>query len=333
MNLPAIGTKLMTGVKKVAGPTILFGKKHAPELALGGGVINFILSIKETIKATNKTNELLEYKEAKLEQIETESTMNANYTAEMREMDERNLTRNTRVELVKIWVKPGLFMVFTLICFGGAWKIVNGRYVAASTAYEGLDAFTKRYRQNVIDEFGADVDWRMAHSLKADELAERRKALEAGKDGEDKCKARKNGVPRTQYSKDVNNAIFDIHSSERWKRFWLPSQAIDFVRQIERELQSKVDCEGSAVLNDAFDLLGMPRTAQGAIVGWIKRPSNMHDQPGTYVSLGFANDETPPDEIRRILGSMNNEDIYIWITPNCDGVIYNLIDTPFHMRG
>lgn len=329
MNLPVIFTKALAGVKQAAGTGSLIVRKNADKLMLGGGVVSFVITIVETVKATNKTNEVLEYKEQKEALIEQESAANETYTPAIRLMDEKNLKRTTRIELVKIWSRPAVSAFATVIFFGGAWKIVNGRYVLVSAAYDRLDDFTRRYRRNVVDRFGKDVDWEMAHGLKAEEMEAERKAAE---EYQEERKKKGKLVPRTQYSKNINNQIFDIHTSELWKRWWLPDQAIHFVNQIEREIQSMVETRGYAFLNEAYTKLGMPMTAQGQLVGWIKTPKNLHDQRGQYASLGFANDECPEDERRRILSSPSNEEMYIWITPNCDGVIYNLIDVPFHQR-
>ena len=329
MNLPVIFTKILNGVKAAAGTGSLMVRKNADKLMLVGGGATFIVTIVETVKATNKTNEVLAYKEQKEALIERESAENETYTPAIREMDEKNLKRTTRIELVKIWSRPATSAIATILLFGGAWKIVNGRYVLVSAAYDRLDDFTRRYRRNVVDRFGKDVDWEMAHGLKAEEMEAERKASE---EYQEERKKKGKLVPRTQYSKNINNQIFDIHTSERWKRFWLPEQAIGAVTQVEREIQSLVETRGFAFLNEAYEKLGMPLTAQGQVVGWIKTPRKLHDQKGDYCSLGFANDECPEDERRRILSSPSNEEMYIWITPNCDGVIYNLIDVPFHQR-
>lgn len=330
MNLPAIFNRIGGIVKNTAGTTGLLAKKHAPELMMASGFVGFIVTIIETVRATNETNEILEYKETKMALIERESAENPSYTNDIRVMDEKNVARNTRIALVKAWWKVGAGVIFTGVSFGGAYKIINGRYVAATLAYEGAEKFIARYRQNVVDEFGKEVDWRMAHSVKAEEFEAARKEREENRQLLDDGKKRTK-KPRTAYQ-DINNQIFDARSSTRWKPYWLPQQMIDFIMMAESKLQDKVDSEGSAVLNDGFDILGMPRTSQGALIGWINRPGNNHNREGCKVSLGFANNETPIEEIRRILGTASNEELYCWITPNCDGVIYNLIDVPYDKR-
>ena len=332
MNVGLIFSRIGTLAKQTAGAGALMARKHAPELMIGFGIAGFAATIAETVRATNKTNEILEHRDSRMERIEEEFRKNdplasaPAYSEADYHTDICAVSRQTKWDLAKTWTPVGTTAVVSVFLILGGYRILNGRYVATAAAYKMLEASTERYRSNVIREFGKDVDWRMAHSIKAEELEEERKKQDELRE---KSKSR---IPRTQYSKDINNQIFDAHSSDRWKRYWIPSQVLDFVRQVESEIQNMVNERGFAFLNDAYDRLGMPLTSQGAIVGWIKTPGNRHLEKGTLVSLGFANDETPEEEIRRILSSKSNDDLYVWITPNCDGVIYQKIDVPFSER-
>lgn len=327
MNAPLIFSRIGLVAKQAAGAGVMMARKHAPELMIGAGIAGFIATIAETVKATNKTNDILEHKDNWMDRIEDERKNDSpEYSLADYKADISAVNRQTKWDLVKTWTPVGTTALASVALVLGGYRILNGRYVATAAAYKMLEASTERYRSNVIREFGKDVDWRMAHSIKAEELEEERKKQDELRE---KSKSR---IPRTQYSKDINNQIFDAHSSDRWKRYWIPSQVLDFVRQVESEIQNMVNERGFAFLNDAYDRLGMPLTSQGAIVGWIKTPGNRHLEKGTLVSLGFANDETPEEEIRRILSSKSNDDLYVWITPNCDGVIYQKIDVPFSER-
>ena len=328
MNLPVIFSNLARSARKVGGVGLLMAKKHGDKICLGGGAISFFVTIFETVKATNESHEILEAKDHRMDLIENEVKENPSYTTDIFLADKRNINRDTKISLVRVWIKPGVSAIFTLLLFGSAYRIVNGKLAGMTMAYETLDQFTKRYRKNVVDEYGADVDWRLAHNLKAEEVAELRKNQAKAAEQQKKNRLL---PPRTQYEDGNNNQIFD-KSSSKWQSYWLPQQAIDFVTNVESRLQDLVEMQGFALLNDAYKMLGEPPTSQGCIVGWIKTPSNKHVDRGTKVSLGFANGETPREEIERICASPSNEDIYIWLAPNCDGRVDRLIDVPFHRR-
>lgn len=337
MNVGLIFANIGKAIKNTAGSGMLLAKKRAPEIMLSTSVVGFVVTIIETVRATNKTNDILETREERLN--ECTNTLAANreisnedlcYTPDDYQKEVRVIKKGARRELIKAWAPVGTTFLASVILVLGGYKVLNGRYVATAAAYKTLEAGFERYRQNVVEEFGKDTDWRMAHSIKPEEYEDlKKKQDELKKETAEKNKGRK---PRTQYSKDINNSIFDCHSSEHWQRYWIPQQAIQYVQQKESELQDMLNSRGHVFLNEAYDKLGMPRTAQGSVVGWINSPKNNHLDKPFRLSLGYANDECPEDELRRILASNSNEEIYIWITPNCDGVIYNMIDKPWSER-
>lgn len=327
MNVGMIFKSATSAIKGFAGNGLLLAKKYTPEIMITSGIVGFGLTIIGTVRATNKTNDILDRKEIRSDRIETEHRLNDEYSVVDYEADKRAVTNQTRWELIKTWAPVATTGVASVVMVLGGYRVLNGRYVATAAAYKTLEAGFERYRGNVVDEFGKDVDWRMAHSIKAEELEEARKE----RDEKTKALTTRKKRPKTAYTKQINNQIFDCHS-DRWQRYWLPEQVLDFVQRVEREIQDLVRLNGHAFLNDAYDRLGLPRTTQGAVLGWIDCPKTNHNEKGNLVSLGYANDETPEEEIRRILSSPSNEEIWLWISPNCDGVIYTEIDKPYEMR-
>lgn len=328
MNVGMIFTKVANGVKSLGGNTLLMCRKHAPEIMIGSGIVGFVATVVETIHATNETNDILDHKDERMAKIEdareTDGYSPSDYAA-----DVAAVKHQTRWALIKTWAPVGTTGVASILLIFGGYRVINGRYVATAAAYKTLEAGFNRYRSNVIDEFGKDVDWRMQHSIKAEELEEARKEREQLANQEERQK--KKGY-KTAYSKNINNQIFDCNTSEYWKRYWIPHQVIEYIQTVESKLQDKLNSKGHVFLNEAYDMLGMERTTQGSIIGWINTPRNSHLEKGRFLSLGYANDECPEEEIRRILASPSNEETWAWITPNCDGVIYQLIDKPFSER-
>lgn len=329
MSLLTMLSNIGKAAKGVGGKVILLGKAHAPEIGIATGITLFGVTIYETVKATNETRDILEEKEQKEAIIIKEKEENPEYTTEMMVVDQKQIKAKTRWGIVKSWGKVTISAVGAVISVLWGFGKMKGRWLATTAVLDSWKEFTNRYRKNVVDEFGEEVDWRMAHSIKAEELEAERKKQDQIREKKKKGSSR---IPRTQYNKHINNQIFDCHSSEKWKPYWTANQMLDFIYTVESQIADLVELRGFALLNDAYDKLGMPLTSQGAIMGWIKRPSNTHREPGNRVSLGFANNETPVEEIRRILSITRNEDLYTWITPNCDGVIYKMIDKPFSSR-
>lgn len=324
MNLPVIFNKIVAGAKSAAGMGMLVAKKKAPEIMITGGLIGFVVTVIETVSATNKTNEIIETKEKKMELIQTEAATNQSYTAEIEVMDVKNLNRGTRIMLVKAWlpvVTTGVASVILILC---GYRILNGRYVATAAAYKTLEAGFERYRRNVRDEFGNEVDWRMLNDIKAEDMAAIRKEQQENAEikAQNKEKKGKKKAPKTAYQ-DITSQVFDQYS-ERWRRYWTPDMVWEYLVTVEREMQDKLMINKHLFLNEVYDRLGLPRTSEGAVVGWIVTRNNPHNTEETRVSFGLK--DIPEERRREFLSETLNENIWLRLHFNPDGLIYNLID-------
>jgi len=65
--------------------------------------------------------------------------------------------------------------------------------------------------------------------------------------------------------------IFD-ESSPEWQR--TIEQNMFFIKAIQNYCNEKLKFRGHLFLNEVYDMLGMPRTAVGAVVGWVRGESN-----------------------------------------------------------
>ena len=315
MNLPMILNKVGTVVKSVAGNGALLAKKHAPELMIGAGIAGFGATIYETVKATNKTNELVDEKEATLATIESmwDTYSEENYSQAEYERDRKEANRRARWGIVRAWAPVATLGGASVISILGGYKILNGRYVATAAAYKVLENGFDRYRGNVIEKFGRETDWEMLHGIKAEELEKAREEQRQNKEIEADNKRKKFGKKRkkTAYS-DIYSFIFDEYS-DRWQRYWNGQQVLHYLQTKENELNDMLAIRGHVFLNEVYDKLGKERTAEGCVVGWLR---------GSHIQI-VSN--IPPEEIRRIEGIHRNEDIMVHIHPNPDGLIYNLI--------
>lgn len=321
MNLPVIFNNITRAAKAYAGTGVILAKKHAPELMVASGIAGFVVTIIETVKATNKTNDILGTREMRLnERGATQDALNLPYTDEMFDDDGREIKKDARVALFKTWFPVVTTAGLSVILILKGYKIINGRYVATVAAYKTLEASYERYRENVVNEFGKDTDWRMANSISQERLEGIRQERLANDQiaEENKSKKKKDQKPyHRKYAEDCNY-IFD-ENSVNWKRWWTPRQFLDFIAQKMRECQDKFNIQGYLFVNDVLEIFGMPKTAEGQVLGWVKRRGKT-----TIISVGY--DEMPDEEVRRILSIPNNSDLRFRLSMNPDGIVYNLID-------
>lgn len=198
--------------------------------------------------------------------------------------------------------------------------MINGRLVKTAAAYKILEDGFGRYRENVRDEFGEETDWRMLNTIRPERLEAAEKEREANREIEaDKKRKKKNHEKRRTAHQEVYSKIFDQYS-DRWRRSWTPQQVWEYLIQKRREANDMLNIRKHIFLNEVYDLLGLDRTEEGAVVGWILTKNN----PNSFVDFGL--DKMPEEERRRFLSAERNEDIKVWLHFNPDGLIYNMID-------
>ena len=322
MNLPVIFTKVLNTTKGIAGNGWLLAKKHAPEIMIATGIVGFGATVVETVNATNKTNDILENRERKIEIYEREHRENPSYTEKCFEEDVHAAWKQARWSIAKAWAPVVTFGGASVISILGGYKILNGRYVATAAAYKVLENRFDRYRGNVLERFGKDVDWQMANDVKAEDMEKAQKEREENRKIEEENKNRKLVKKRKKTTyQDVYQCIFDEYS-DRWQRYWTPELVLEFLKQVQREMNDLLHIRKHVFVNEVYDRLGLERTAEGAVTGWILTRNN----PNAFISLGI--DDMPAEELRQILGTRRNEEIRVKIRLNPDGLIYNLIDGP-----
>ena len=328
MNLPVIISNLKTAIKGIAGSGALIVKKHAPEIMIGTGLAGFVGTIVQTVKATNKSNDILDEKHARIATIEAmhDNCSEEEYPQEVYQQDLSEAKRRGRHGIIRAWLPVvtlgGTSMIFIL----KGYNVLNGRYVATAAAYKGLENLFGRYRGNVIDTYGNDVDYQMMTGIKAEELAAAREEQQRNREieADNKNKKFRKKPVQTAYSQ-IYNGVFDEYSL-RWRREWTPDQALQYLRTKESEMNDLVILRGFAFVNEAYDKLGLDWTVAGQVTGWI-RPKINGTQPIKKI-VDFGLDSIPDDELRRILSCRRNDEIRIPIRMNPHGLIYNLIDEP-----
>ena len=323
MNLPVIFSKALTAAKSAFGKGWVFASKHAPEIMIGTGIAGFGATVWQTVKATNKTNDIFADKERRIELCnkqldEANEFGDSKYNIEDYDEDVRFINRHAKWRIVKAWTPVATLGAGSVIFVLGGYKILNGRYVATAAAYKILEAEYGRYRENAIDKYGEEADRELLYGVKAEQLEAARKERDdndrTAKENKKKIRKKK---PATAYS-EIHSKIFDPHS-ERWQRYWTAELVMDFLGLTVKKLQDRLDLTGHLFENEINDALGLPRTPEGQVCGYIRTKEN----PFPKVDIGL--EEMPESEVRRILGTYRNEDIYVKLHYNGMKLIYNMI--------
>lgn len=313
MNLPVIFSKVAAAVKGIGGKALVIGKKHAPEICFGLGVAGFVGTVAGTVKATNETREILDDKDTFTDLCdECLRRESENYTQENWRNDMKHIKKKTRRRLFKAWWPVGTLGAGSIISFFSGFRILNGRYLGAAAAYKTLEAGYERYRQKVIERFGAEVDKELM-DIEASDVEKMLKAEEEQQKAEDEKGKKKKKNPKLEQGSDI--VIFD-ERAEHWRRYWTPDMVLDYLSIKENECEDKRKINGHIFENEVRDILGIKRTKEGAVLGWIDKP----------VDFGLFNgSEMATKRCRNILSMERNGDIHIPIRLEPEGIIFDRI--------
>jgi len=304
----------IAAVTKVAqryyGQGLRFVTKYSPEILTGVGILGGIAAGVMGAKATLKLDKLVAELELNLEQHKQlrYHTTEETYT---RVAYIRDITGDYAVATAKIaqLYAPTIGLtVASAACLLGSQGIMKRRTVVLATAYEALERVYNGYRQRVIEEFGEDKDrdFRFGitdgkvHVRTDDETLEKHRITEATFDPT---------VP-SMYAR-----VFDEISPNWDKR---PEHNLTFLNAQQRFANQRLHAYGYLFLNDVYDMLGLPRTAAGQVVGWLDNTKNDDELGDCFVDFGiYKLDDTKSREF------VNGASKYILLDFNVDGMIWD----------
>jgi hypothetical protein len=290
--------------------------KHAPEILLVSGTIVVISSAVYACRQTLKAHDILEEANSDLADVEKAITVSNSddYTPKDARSDRRKVYGRTFFDLAKCY---GPAVIGAIIGFGmifGGHKILRGRNIALTAAYSTLLAQFKDYRAKVVEKLGEDEEFRLRSGM------EERAASIIDEDGNE-VEAAVNYIPDNGEGHSIYARIFD-ETCSNWSRN--PVANLTFLRGQQHFANEKLRAEGILFLNDVYESLGLPRTSEGQIVGWVWDPNKeIDDHAGdNYVDFGIYN-ELYKDAARRDF--INAAEPCVWLDFNVDGVIYDLM--------
>lgn len=327
-------TKNMTRAFGKAGLTC---KKYAPEALVIAGVVGVVTSAVMACKATTKVNDILEeskenthnlhlvataagLKEAtdefsnedvhKIDILSTKEDVK-NYTAQDLKKDTTIVYAQTAVKFVKLYGPAVVLGALSITSILASNNILRKRNVALAAAYATVDKGFKEYRSRVVERFGKEMDRELKYNIKAKEIEET--TIDA--------KGKEKTVKQTIEVADVNEhsdyARFFDELCSGWKRD--AEYNLMFLKHQQNYANEKLQKQGYLFLNDVYDMLGIPRTKAGQVVGWIYDEANA-DVYDNFVDFGIYDlyNEKARDFV-------NGREKSILLDFNVDGNILDLI--------
>lgn len=259
-----INTKTLRKSFKKAQLTV---RKHSPEILMVAGVIGTVagavMACKETLELENVLDEC---KHEKME-LEEQYAMCEEYSEDALKKDQVKLTIKQAVKIVKLYA-PSVIMEATSIgVIFASNDIMRKRNASMAAAYATLNSMYKRYRQNVIESYGEEVDKDMRFGVKHE------KVTEIDEDG--------NKVKIDARIVDLDNTALAISDYSRFfqagcKGFDASSGRYNllYLKGIQAMFNNKLIADGYVMLNDVYRELGFDTIPEGWSIGWVYDEEN-----------------------------------------------------------
>lgn len=302
--------KILTTLKNTAGRTNLKFQKHSPEILMGIGLASFIGTIISACKATTRADEILEKHRNSIEAaksaaaiVETEAFLDEEFDIRKEKFA---IYSNTFISFTKLYAPAISSGALSLACFFKAYNIINTRYLGAVAAYNAVSSAFNDYRERVRKELGEDSDrhfrygteYTQIEHIETDENGKKKKTTEAVEN------INSNNI--SEYAKFFDQSCPEWDPNPLFNLKWLKAN--------ETAANDILNTRGHIFLNEVYDMIGLPHTSEGAVVGWVKGNGD------NFVDFGLYNPDNA--SARRFI---NGDDSVVLLDFNVDGIMFDKI--------
>lgn len=289
-------------------------RKHSPQILIVAGVIGTVTSAVMACRATLKVNDILEEKNRHMEIIDECRTNHADeYSEEDAQKDVAIVYAKTAMNLVKLYgpsIALGTISIGSMVLSN---HILHKRNVAIAAAYTAVSTSFKEYRDRVMKRFGKEVENEIRHNIRAEEIE---KTVTDPDTGEVKT------VKETIHVADIDGiseyARFFDDGCAGWEKD--SEYNLMFLRAQQQYANDLLRANGYLYLNEVYDMLGIPRSKAGQVVGWVYNPDDPNYKGDSYVDFGIY--DTNREKCRDFV---NGYERTILLDFNVDGNIWDLM--------
>ena len=300
-------------------------KKHSPEILVVAGVIGVVTSAVMACKATTKVDEIVENTKNDIDKVHTATATGVteageSYSVEDSKKDLTLIYVQTGVKFAKLYGPSVVLGALSITSILASNNILRKRNVALGAAYAAIDKGFKEYRSRVIERFGEEVDRELKYNLKAKKFDETIIDEETGKEK----KVKKNGfvvspADISGYARFFEKYTQDEDGNSILNPHWESNNEYNlmFIKAQERYANDLLKAKKRVFLNEVYEMLGLPRTKAGQIVGWVYDPEN--SKGDNYIDFGLYSDNLSYSDY------VNGFDQAILLDFNVDGNIWDLM--------
>lgn len=288
--------------RKIARNALL-AQRSSPKVLFGVGIVGMVGSTVLACRATLKMEDVVGEAQAKLNMAK--SLEHSEYSEDDRKKDVALIYFQTSVKVVTLYGPAVIVGAASIAALTRSHNILNRRNAALTAAYSALEKGFKEYRARVVEKYGEDQDRDFRYGTEQVEIVD----------------------PKTNKKKIVNRvasgepsiyARFFDNGSTSWSKE--PEYNMIFLQCQQNYANDLLRARGHVFLNEVYDMVGIPRSKAGAVVGWIL---DRNDNTDNYVNFGVFNGNT---QVARDF--VNGREGAILLDFNVDGIIFDKIERP-----
>lgn len=257
-------------------------KKHSPEILLITGIVGVITAAVVACKATMNVPEIIDEAKENIDAVHScmeDDSIAEDYSEGDAKKDLTIVYVKTGAKLIYNYIPSIVIGALSITSILASNNILKGRNVALAAAYTAVDNRFKEYRNRVAERFGEEVEKELRYNMITKTITE--------------TNTDENGKEITI---EKNEKIVDEKSVSMYARFfdeYCPNWEKDseynlmFLRAQQQYANDLLRSRGFIFLNEVYDLIGIPRTKVGQIVGWAYDENN--PKGDNYVDFGIYN--------------------------------------------
>lgn len=284
----------MEPITRFAGRSLLNLKSASPTILVAAGIAGVVGTVYLASKATLKAQPVAAELSDELDRIDEQDTK-ARVEA----------ISNSAKKLIKLYSPSLVLGAASIACILGGHGILSRRNAILGASLTAVQQTFDRYRNRVIDAIGAEKEYAIRYP------DPEKVGVEVSRVGEDG--ATENGLSLSRRDYSIYARFFDESSPHFCKT---AEYNLLFLSGAQRRANDRLRANGHIFLNEVYDILGLPHSQVGQLVGWIYQTE---DGDG-YVDFGFHDIDS-----ERARSFVNGYERAVLLDFNVDGVVYDLI--------
>lgn len=271
-----LNIKIPAKVTRFIGNTKLKVVEKSPEIFIAVGIIGFVTSTVMACRATLKLDEVLSETKESLDMLK-EGGEKGVYNLENYGRDAAAVYIKTSLKLIRLYAPAAIIGSLSIASVLTSHRIIRSRNAALITAYATLDKSFKEYRKRVANRYGSDAEYEIRHGIETITTTET-VTDENGNEVEKEIISKKlpDGYQFSDYAR-----LYD-DGCKCWKKD--PEHNLFFLQCQQNYANDRLVANGHLFLNEVYDMLGIPRSKEGQLVGWRYK-----DGIDKFVDFGLTN--------------------------------------------